>query len=166
MSRAFWWVRQKKAVFACLHRLALDHLVLLRRYHIETQKRSVKREAAVFANLSDDSQMSLFDRLAVSALDRLTHHCSILEFTGEHDKLQTPAAGAEGSTLASTAAYVGRQPVRRTCGGLLSCPHEPRTTFLGRSSREFLRTFACRPGGPSRRRFRSDDVHRMRIHGK
>jgi RNA polymerase sigma-70 factor (ECF subfamily) len=59
------WIEQEKALYACLHRLVRDRLATLRRDHIETQKRSVYREAAVFDDLSDDSVLNLCQRLGM-----------------------------------------------------------------------------------------------------
>jgi RNA polymerase sigma-70 factor (ECF subfamily) len=59
------WIKQEKAVYACLHRLAQDRLASIRRDHIDTQKRSVNREARVLAQLSDDSMLYLCQRLDV-----------------------------------------------------------------------------------------------------
>ena len=59
------WIEQEKALYACLHRLVRDRLATLRRDHIETHKRSVKRETAVFADLSDDSVLNLCQRMGL-----------------------------------------------------------------------------------------------------
>ena len=59
------WLDQEKAIYACLYRLVRDRLAMIRRDHIATQKRTVKREAAVFAELSDDSVLHLCQRLGV-----------------------------------------------------------------------------------------------------
>jgi RNA polymerase sigma-70 factor (ECF subfamily) len=59
------WIEQEKALYACLHRLVRDRLATLRRDHIEIQKRSVNREAAVFDDLSDDSVLNLCQRLGM-----------------------------------------------------------------------------------------------------
>jgi RNA polymerase sigma-70 factor (ECF subfamily) len=59
------WLEQEKVLYACLHRLVRDRLATLRRDHIETQKRSVNREAVVFADLSDGSVLNLCQRLGV-----------------------------------------------------------------------------------------------------
>lgn len=59
------WIEQEKALYACLHRLVRDRLATLRRDHIEIQKRSINREAAVFADLSDDSVFHLCQRMGI-----------------------------------------------------------------------------------------------------
>jgi RNA polymerase sigma-70 factor (ECF subfamily) len=61
------WIEQEKALYACLHRLVRDRLATLRRDHIDTQKRSVNREAVVFADLSEDSVLNLCEHLGKSS---------------------------------------------------------------------------------------------------
>lgn len=61
------WIEEDKVVYACLHRLVRDRLSTLRRDHITYQKRSVNRETANFAELSDESVMHLCERLGVES---------------------------------------------------------------------------------------------------
>ena len=56
------WIQEEKALYACLYRLVRNRLAAICRDHIATQKRSVNREVAVFAELSDESVMQLCQR--------------------------------------------------------------------------------------------------------
>jgi RNA polymerase sigma-70 factor (ECF subfamily) len=57
------WLADEKAVYACLYQLVRDRLAIIRRDHIAAQKRSVEREAANFAELSDESVLQLCQQL-------------------------------------------------------------------------------------------------------
>jgi RNA polymerase sigma-70 factor (ECF subfamily) len=57
------WIRDDKPLYACLYQLVRDRLALLRRNHIEVQKRSVAREALSLDGLSDASIHALCQRL-------------------------------------------------------------------------------------------------------
>lgn len=59
------WLKDEKAVYACLYQLVRDRLSRIRRDHITTQKRTVKREVAIVAELSDESVVQLCQRLGV-----------------------------------------------------------------------------------------------------
>lgn len=59
------WLEQEKAIYACLYQLVRDRIAIIRRDHIAAQKRTVKKEVAMFSDLSSDSVMHLCQRLNV-----------------------------------------------------------------------------------------------------